>query len=514
MCGESIRLELEKGKHFACARSKKVDIFSRVRDSMRRRGRGCGLVLLVESKSLDYLVDGATRTALLDNLQEQGFTPLLRSARLHLYEVALMGAEQTREMESALAGRAETEAEAPYVRGDLFCVEDYAHFLLFGDAAGDGVRAGIIYEGETPEPLEKLDAFCRSIRAALAPVRGAGNGSGVTVGAPLTVEWEKREARVSDSFQRFAAAETATPANARGEMIEGWLRTSGMLEDAQARGFLHRLSEAHKEGRMATAGEESVPDALLNRLAEAGLLKREILVICRKDGRSLFRLPTPDAFSILSGSNAICSECGAAIADEKAEEVAVPTPLAATLLQDGAWLATHLRVIISKLGVPEKQIVARPSSGDGEVRLMANICGEAFLFLLHDGDWTTARARRVLDEHAKSESAHLVLIATGKIQEDARRRLLEHARQRTQGGRELELIFIEGMDSIAAALQTAFERVAADALSEELWELDTSLGVSAGQLIAMRFRLMRRPGAQSDLAVSAATSMLDSLHEF
>ena len=433
-----------------------------------------------------------------------------------------MGGEHTREMESALAARAEREAEAPYVRGDLFCVEDYAHFILFGDEAGEGVRAGIIYEGETPEPLEKLDAFCRSLRVALETALGArlsagnSNGATATAGAPLTVEWKRREARVADSFQRFAAVESATPTGARGEMVEGWLRTSGMLEDSQARAFLRRLSEAHKEGRPWTlqAGEESVPDTLLNRLAEVGLLKREILVSCRKAGRALFRLPSPDAFSILSGSNAICIECGAAIADEKAEEVTVPTSLTATLLQDGAWLATHLRSIIAKLGVPEKQIVARPTSGDGEVRLMANVCGEAFLFLLHDGDWTTAQARRALDEHANIESSHLVLVATGTIQEDARQRLREHARRRTQGGRELELLLIEGMDSVAAELQPAFERVTAKSISEELWELDTSLGMSAGQLIATRFRLMHRPGALRDLAASAAASMSGSLHEF
>jgi hypothetical protein len=493
-------------------------------------------MLFIESKSLDYAVDGATRTSLLENLQEQGFVPLIRSARLHLYEVALAGTEHARELESALAARADVEAEAPYVRGELFCVEDYALFLLFGDAGGDdaaGVRAGIIYEGEAHEPLDKLDAFSRSISEALEASRRSGVASGaenvggasaelnvgVSSGVPHVFEWRRREARVSESFRRFEEAETATPANARGEMVEGWLRSSGMLEDTQARGFLRRLSEAHREGRTATAAGalqtgagEGVPDALLNRLAEVGLLKREILVSCRKDGRALFRLPSPDAFSILTGSNAVCNECGAAIADERAEEVTVPTSLTATLLQDGAWLATHLRSIISKLGVPEKQIVTRATGGEGEVRLMVNVCDEAFLCLLHDGDWTTAQARRALDEHAKSDSAHLVLIATGKIQEDARQRLREHARRRTQGGRELELILIEGMDAVAAELQAAFERVASNALAEELWELDTSLGLSAGQLIATRFRLMQRPGALRDLAAPAA-SMSGSLHE-
>jgi hypothetical protein len=309
--------------------------------------------------------------------------------------------------------------------------------------------------------------------------------------APRSKDWKTRAPRTAASFQRFAAEVSATPVQARGEMIEGWLRTSGMLEDVQARGFLRRLSEAHREGRAASlflAGDESVPDALLARLSEVGLLKREILVSCRRDGRALFRLPSPDAFSALS--SAVCNECGAAIADERAEEVTVPTSLTATLLQDGAWLATHLRALITQLGVPERQIIARPNESDGEVRLMANVCGEAFLFLLHEGDWTTAQARRALDEHARIESTHLVLVATGKIQDDARARLREHARRRTHSGRELELILIEGMDAVASELRPVFERISAEALTEELWELDASLGLCAGQLLATRFRFM------------------------
>ncbi|HEV2800666.1 MAG TPA: hypothetical protein VGW12_09220 [Pyrinomonadaceae bacterium] len=480
------------------------------------------MMLLTESKSLNYAVGGTARTALLESLQEQGFVPLIRSSRLYSYETALGDAEGARSLEHALAARAEAEAEAPYVRGDLFCVDDYALFLLFGEETDEGVRAGIVYEtSTTTDALEKLDAFCRSIRAVLHASRGAGAniavndsdaanileindetvndggtgsaGDAASPVAPRSNEWKPREPRTAASFQRFASDVSATPSPARGEMVEGWLRTSGMLEDVQARAFLRRLSEAHREGRAAAlfAGDESVSDALLARLAEVGLLKREILVSCRKDGHALFRLPSPDALSMLSSSNAVCNECGAAIADERAEEVSVPTSLTATLLQDGAWLATHLRTIIINLGVPEHQIIVRPTASDGEVRLMANVCGEAFLFLLHEGDWTTAQARRALDEHARIESAHLVLVATGKIQDDARARLREHARRRTQGGRELELILLEGMDAVASELRPVFERISAEALAEELWELDASLGFCAGRLLATRFRLMR-----------------------
>ncbi|HEX8455794.1 MAG TPA: hypothetical protein VF656_00590 [Pyrinomonadaceae bacterium] len=500
-------------------------------------------MLLTESKVLNYAVDAAARTALLESLQEQGFVPLIRSARLYSYETALGDAEGARALESALAARADREAEASYVRGDLFCVDDYALFLLFGEETDGGVRASIVYETGTTDALEKLDAFCRSIRELLdasrgTSARGAANvGTAANVGdavnllevndgtlnddgaangsddllsvTPRSKEWETRAPPTAAAFQRFASEASATPSLARGEMVEGWLRTSGMLADAGARGFLRRLSEAHREGRAAAvmASDESVSDALLARLAEVGLLKREILVSCRKDGRALFRLPSPDAFSMLTGSNAVCNECGAAMADERAEEVTVPTSLTTTLLQDGAWLAAHLRALITELGVPERQIVARPTASDGEVRLMANVCGEAFLFLLHEGDWTTVQARRALDEQARIESAHLVFVATGKIQDDARARLREHARRRTQhGGRELELILVEGLDAVAPTLRPVFERISAEALAEELWELDASLGLSAGQLLAARFRLMREK-------VSSAKSQVPSQNE-
>ncbi|HEX9919738.1 MAG TPA: hypothetical protein VGA87_11255, partial [Pyrinomonadaceae bacterium] len=172
-------------------------------------------MLFIESKSLDYAVDGRARTSLLESLHTQGFVPLIRSARLHLYETALSGAEHARDMESALAARADAEAEAPYVRGDILCVEDYAHFLLFGDAAGEGVRAGIVYESGTAEPLEKLDAFCRSVRESLdasrsvrgtvAPDAHGASSAGAPPVAFVAAEWETRPARVSESFRRFVA---------------------------------------------------------------------------------------------------------------------------------------------------------------------------------------------------------------------------------------------------------------------------------------------------------------------
>jgi hypothetical protein len=480
-------------------------------------------MLSVESRVLDRYVDGAARTALLEKLEDRGLTPLIRTSRLHLFDLALLKSNRAHEMEAALVARTEGEGDAPYVRGDLFCFRDYAHFVIFGEADGSthGVRAGLIYETETADPQQKLEEFCQNVADALRLTQGgeanaSANGANGS-GAQRDAEWRAREPLVPESFKRFAGEGEAPLFATRGEMVEGWLRTAGMLEDTEARRWLSRLHEAHQEGRgssvRAGEGGESIPEALLDRFTGAGLVRREILVSCRKAGRALFRLPSPDALAILG--NAICSECGASVGDEQAEEIVVPTSLTATLLQDSSWLTTHLRAILAKLGIPERQIAARAAvEGETDVQVMANVCGEPFLFLLRDGDWTATQARRAAEEHTHAEDAHLVVIATGKVQEEARQRLREHMRRLARGGRELELILIEGLDAAQGELQPAIQRACDRALSQELWELDTSLGMSVGFMLAARTRLLHGTDELRDVSASAASAVAGSVMEF
>ncbi len=475
-------------------------------------------MLFVATRQLDHQVELATRTPLLEKLQERGLMPLIRSARLHAYELTLPGAERAHEMERALVAASEAAGEAAYVRGDLFCFEDYVHFLIFNDEDEVGLRAGIIYETATHEPQQLLDAFCRNIYEALETARGFSNLKAAS--ALDEAKWQTAASATPESFTRFAAEADGESAqqNGRSAMVADWLRVAGMLENTEARQVLRRLVEVQQQGRGGAAligGEgEGVSELLVDRLAEVGLVKREVLVSCRKDGRALFRLPSPDALNVLHTSNAICSECGAAITDEKADEITVPTSLTTTLLQDGSWLTTHLRSILSRLGLPENQISTRPVSGEGESLAMTHLCGEAFLFLLRDGDWTAAHARHALDEQAQAGAPHLVIIATGKIHEEARQRLREHARRRAHGGRAADVLCLEGMEVVTPELQQAFARVTQTALNEELWPLDANLGVNGAQLITTRFQLAQQPGALSDLAVSAAGAVAGSLREF
>jgi hypothetical protein len=107
----------------------------------------------------------------------------------------------------------------------------------------------------------------------------------------------------------------------------------------------------------------------------------------------------------------------------------------------------------------------------------------------------------------------VVVVATGQIQDEARARLREHAQRRARSGSNVETILSEGVEEAVGELYQAFERVSQKALTGELAALDGSLGLSVGYMIAMRFRLMQRPGALTDLAESAVGALAGSLRE-
>lgn len=500
-------------------------------------------MISVKSRVSGRRVDAAARTRVLEKLQEKGFTPLVRMMRLSAFEEALAaGGEppKDKDMERLMAAWADAESDAPYVRGDLFCFESYVFFLIFGDANtaahdGVGLRAGIIHGAEADAPERQLEGFCRNVDEAVGAassarggeagdngVRAAGDNGGAA--AQGDAEWRAVDARAPESFTRFVASMSEGGAgasgqqSARGEPVER-LRAVEILEDADARRLLRRLSDAQAEGRTAEmllgAGREgeALPESLVGRLAGAALVRRELLISCRKDGRSLFRLPSADALAVMTASNAVCSECGAAVVDERAEELVTPTPLAASMLKDGAWLVSRMRAALAELGVPETDVATRPATNDSDALMMANAAGEPFLFVLRDGDFTLAHARRAIDVEADTEVSHLVVVATGKVQEDARARLREHQKRRARTGAELELLAVEGVDAAAGELRQAIERVTQKSLAGELYELDAGLGMNAGTFVAARFRLTQKSVALQDLAASAAGALAGSLRE-
>jgi hypothetical protein len=460
---------------------------------------------------LEHELSDQGRLHLLEKLQERNFIPLIRSTRLSCYGQALADTNQAGEMERLIAALAESEQQAPYVRGDIFCFDDHIFFLLFGDPVygpSTGMRAGIVYEPQTTEPLQKLNSFCQTVRLCLAADASGrldeGDADDDGLGMKLTA-WRQSPSTIQQGFMRFVARQDADSLStiACRENARERVRAAKFLDDDGTRSFLRRAREAHAEGYAvsqptggataagAAAAATEPSESTIDKLLEAGLLKREVLVSCRKSGHTLFSLPSADALAVITISHAKCSECGANIADEKIEERFAPTQLASILLEDGAWLVNRLHCILRELGISESEIAVEPPAGDGEARMMARVCGESFLIVLRDGDLTPAFARRAIDTKIETEARHLVVVVTGTIHNEGRLSLLGFAGRLARGGNDFELILAEGVGAAEAELRRAFERVSQKVLAEQLCELDASIGLSVAHLIMSRFQMLR-----------------------
>jgi hypothetical protein len=441
-------------------------------------------MLFLESKSLNRAVDTAGRTRLLKELHARNLVPLIRSQRLRCFEDVLLDADRVAGMEASLASSTESTTGEPYVRGDLFCFQDYIFFLVFEDE--DSLRAGIVYEARTPEPFRKLDSFCHDVRGILVSQQQQ-----IAMSFP---EWETSGAAMARGFRTFVERQDADSlyTSLRKETTSKRILAASRLEDESARVFLRTARNAHQEGYAAKllAGHTESADVPIQRLEEVGLVEREVQISCRKTGHALFRLPNPHALAVVTVSDATCSECGAPVADENVEEVIAPTQLASSLLEDGSWLVSRIHFLLREMGVPEREIALGPTEGNGYGQLMANICGESFLIVTRDGDLTPAFARWAIDLEIDTEASHLMIVATGRIHREAGVLLHNHSRRRVSGGQDFEMIIADDVATAGRELEQALERVSQRVVAEQMCVLDSSSGFSVSRLVLTKFQLL------------------------
>lgn len=497
-------------------------------------------MLFIQSNTLALFLDEDARLRLLDALKERGLTPLIRSARRRCFALLAPESADAAQVEAAIAeferecaaqrkGASQTETgdDAPYTPGEIFCAGDAVLYLTFSGAsaeAAQGVTTGIVYSVETTEPLTKLDRFCRDVREALIKTEirtngnaGKGDGDESNGDESAAVEelselpcWKSRAIRATQGLARFIAIQPtdfAVAAKLKGGARE-LTRASELLEEGTVRQFLRRVQEMRREGysprRLFAEATTLKGGFSVERMFDAGLLEREVRVSCRKSGHALFDLPTPDSLAAITISKAKCSLCAAPVADEVIEETINPTWLAVALLEDGGWLNNRVYQIIRSLGVPESEIATGPASTHGESYLAADVCGNSYLFVTRDGDLTPAFSRRIVETVAETEATHLVVVLTGKVEDEGRLRLYEFAWRRARNGQDLDTTLIEGLEDAPAEIERSFERAVHRQLSRHLFTLDAALGFSASNFVLDWFKLKHTSGAGSSSSSSNA----------
>lgn len=463
-------------------------------------------MLFIGSRLLAYSVAEAIRLRLIEALRAEGFSPLIGSMRRRCFE--LLGpanADQlAASLESDLSKRPLTDGQSAYVPGELFCGSDHILFLIFDRLERPEAQAGIVFNLETVNPLQRLDHFCQQVRRLLLKhVAEAEPLASANVPA-----WQPVNRVTSQGLARFIAMqddEFVRAGNCLAGARERTLATE-LLQYQPVRAYLRRVQELRLEGyshRLPAvdlgAGRGLPPE----RLVEAGLLQRDVRVSCRKTGHALFDLPSADALALITLSKAKCSQCAATVADEVVEEVLNPTSLAIALIDQSIWLCDLIAQFVRNLGIPASEIARGPASAYGDGHLVVNVGAESFLFVVRDGDLSPAFAQRTIETALLTEPQHLVIVINGAVEELARLRLYEYVWRRMREGHELDITILEGLEGAQKEIERAFERAARRTLARTLFPLDVCLGPSASNFVLALFKSMAGPAAAPALTTAA-----------
>jgi len=462
-------------------------------------------MLFVESRELEGAVPEAERPRLLDALAREGFTPLARTTRRRMLELALGHAALARpelvpQLESSLVPRA--DGAGPLHPGDLFCFHDHVLYLVFRDA---GLRAGLVHAEGFEHGAARLEEFCRLLAGAPGPGGfdcgdtpwpGAG-GQGALEHAGFVHAGGDAHATGPDAIARpFADSRTAhgSALPAADPSTPARLAASAALEDGPTRALLRRLRDVGAGPAEASDLPALADGAAVERLVEAGLLRRDVRVSCRRTGHALLDLPAADSLALVTASRARCGLCAASVADEVIAETLNPTEMASALLDGAAWLRDRVLGVLASLGLASRSVAAGEVSAHGEASLLTEVCGERFLFFARDGDLTSEATRRAVARASDTEAAHLFAVATGAVEDGARMRLYEFSWRRARDGRDLGVTVLEGLGRARAEIGRALDAAARRKLARELSTLDAALGLSAAQLVLARLR-HAAPGA-------------------
>ena len=448
-------------------------------------------MLLNESRSLDYSVDEPTRIAILDALRSDQRSPLILTSRRRCFELsfgenAVEGA--VREIERQLLAGSFEAADASYTPGELFYESGCVFYLTFDEQQRARVRAGVVYDSETSQPIKRFDDFCNEVREAIQAAIPSNDEE------RTPPQWHDRALPFPQGLARFISRQDEDLVRLN-RFFEGGserTRASLLVANDAVRTFLRRAQEARLEGYSPTLLQDEMRLTPMEGLVDAGLMQREVRITCRKTKHALFDLPSPDALTLITVSRAKCSLCATPVSDEVVEEVFNPTSLGLALLEDGNWLRNRVYQIIREIGVPDYEIAPGPESTHGESYLVANVCGEPFLFAIRDGELSPSFTRRVTSAVGETDARHIVAVVTGPVEEEARMRLYEYAWRRARDGKDVEVSIISEPDKLRHDLEKALERVSLRTLARDLFALDAVLGTSANRFVLATFKLWKR----------------------
>jgi len=121
-------------------------------------------------------------------------------------------------------------------------------------------------------------------------------------------------------------------------------------------------------------------------LMDQGLVRKEILILCRKDSHPLCSVDSEKRLRTQYGSS-VCPVCTRLFSDELVQELCVATDRGKHMIDGSYWMTVRLTTLIAKSGIPLGSITWNATAGQDEIDLIVRINYQKLFFELKDKEF-------------------------------------------------------------------------------------------------------------------------------
>lgn len=220
------------------------------------------------------------------------------------------------------------------------------------------------------------------------------------------------------------------------------LMRAKLIASGGNREFLLGLAKIGNKARSSDAAS-LLDENSLKELLEAGIIRKEYLLVCRQDSRTICSIPDKARLEATIGGELSCTSCGRAFTDELIQDIYALTGEARALLNGSQWMTIWLTSLLVDSGVPIGAIKWNAAAGDDELDIVADIHGLKVFFELKDREFGLGDAYPFSFRVERYGGDVAAVVTMVSVAEEAQK-FLEEQRRRANAS----IWVIEGEDEI------------------------------------------------------------------
>jgi len=208
------------------------------------------------------------------------------------------------------------------------------------------------------------------------------------------------------------------------------------------------------------SGVKGIHRATIDALLDAGLLRRQVAVICRRSSKRIALIDDPSKLKVVGKAGVRCPDCGKPLEKERTEDLVSVSDFGAKLLNKSHWMSLLVVDGLMRVGVSREEILTgfEPSPGD-ETDVLLQVGRTVALLELKDREFGEGDASMFNTRLVKTKAQRGVVITTDCVSAQARDTLSAAVSVRDEDdfdpdrrahGRSVE--FVEGIEHLDAVL--------------------------------------------------------------